>query len=226
MTDETRGAVNRLSCEQSRQIAAEFALGVLPGFERAQVLEHLDGCAGCRWTVARLTATRDRLLEMLPEAEPPAGFERMVLDGLRRPLRRSPRWLPLAAALLGVVLLAGGWLLGRAGAPPAVTAPDGALAAAQLTVDGRRVGQAFAYPGQPSFVYVSLDTQLADQTGPVSCTLERPDGSSVPIGTFTVRRGYGHWGASAQLQGDALRSARLVLVDASGATVAAARFSG
>lgn len=87
------------------------------------------------------------------------------------------------------------------------------------------MGQAFAYPGEPSFVYVSLDTGRHDQTGPVTCSLQRPDGSTVPLGTFDMRRGYGRWGASAQLDGDALRSATLVVWDPAGTLVATARFT-
>jgi hypothetical protein len=222
--------MNGLTCEQFEQVAEEFSLGVLPGFERAQAMAHMELCPGCRSRVARLTSTRDRLLELVPEAEPPAGFERLVIDRLPRVALRIPRWAPAAAALLAIALVSGGWLLGRATAPEPVAAPPAAVAApaitvAPLTADGHPVGQAFAYPGQPSFIYVSLNTQIVEQTGPISCSLERPDGSSVPLGTFEVRRGYGHWGASAQLEGDSLRAARLILWDAAGKPIASAQFT-
>lgn len=231
MTD--RSDAERDACAEFALVADEFALGALSGIERARAMAHLELCPGCRARTARLSATRDRLLELVPEAEPPAGFERLVMDRLPHPAPRLPRWAPVAAAVLALALLGGGWALGRATAPtaaPVVAAPDTAptgrtLAVAPLTVDGRQVGQAFAYPGEPSFVYVSLDTGRHDQTGPVTCSLQRPDGSTVPLGTFDMRRGYGRWGASAQLDGDALRSATLVVWDPSGTLVATARFT-
>lgn len=220
------------ACEEFALVADEFALGALAGIERARALAHLELCPGCRARTARLSATRDRLLELIPEAEPRAGFERLVMDRLPHPAPRFPRWAPVAAALLALALVGGGWVLGRSTAPtsaPAVAvapAPTGrTLAIAPLTVDGRQVGQAFAYPGEPSFVYVSLDTGRHDETGPVTCLLQRPDGSTVPLGTFEMRRGYGRWGASAQLDGDALRAATLVVRDPAGTLVATARFT-
>lgn len=222
------------ACERFQHVAAEFALGVLPGFERAQALAHLESCPRCRWTVTQLTITRDRILELVPEADPPAGFERLVLEGAPRPDRRARPWRLVAAGVAVAGLLAGGgWVLGRTTAPVPRTAPPAASATGgvavdrvDMTADGRWVGQAFAYPGTPSFVYVSLDTQMSDQTGTVSLALERPDGSHVSLGTYQVRRGYGSWGASAQLDGDALRKATLVVVDATGRAIATARFGG
>lgn len=218
------------ACEEFALVADEFALGALSGIERARAMAHLELCPSCRSRTGRLSATRDRLLELVPEAEPRAGFERLVMDRLPHPAPPLPRWAPVAAAVLALALAGGGWALGRATAPasaPAVaSAPTGrVLAMAPLIVDGRQVGQAFAYPGEPSFVYVSLDTSMRDQTGPVTCSLQRPDGSTVPLGTFQMSRGYGRWGASAQLEGDALRAATLVVWDRAGTRVATARFT-
>jgi hypothetical protein len=63
-------------------VAAELALGVLTGRERADALAHLDRCPPCRETVDQLTMTGEQLLELLPPAEPPAGFETRVLARL------------------------------------------------------------------------------------------------------------------------------------------------
>src|SRR6266576_798616 len=74
--------MNEMSCAMLADVAAEFALGVVTGRERADAIEHLDRCESCREDVHKLMATGDELLGLLPLAEPPAGFETRVLDRL------------------------------------------------------------------------------------------------------------------------------------------------
>ena len=76
-----------MSCDQFAEVAAELALGVLTGRERAAALAHLDGCESCREQVRELTMAQDELLALLPSQEPPAGFESRVLEriGLTAP---------------------------------------------------------------------------------------------------------------------------------------------
>lgn len=74
--------MNEMSCAMLADVAAELALGVLTGRERADAIEHLDRCETCREDVRMLMATGDELLGLLPPAEPPAGFETRVLDRL------------------------------------------------------------------------------------------------------------------------------------------------
>jgi anti-sigma-K factor RskA len=69
-----------MSCDEFAEVAAELALGVLTGRERARALAHLDGCESCREQVRELTMAGDELLALLPSAEPPAGFESRVLE--------------------------------------------------------------------------------------------------------------------------------------------------
>jgi anti-sigma-K factor RskA len=80
-----------MSCDEFAEVAAEFALGVLTGRERAAALAHLNGCESCREQVRELTMAGDELLALLPPAEPPAGFESRVLDrlGLAAPAQQS-----------------------------------------------------------------------------------------------------------------------------------------
>ncbi|CAM5666310.1 hypothetical protein [Streptomyces canarius] len=73
------------NCEKLRQIGAELALGVLPGRERAEAVAHLDRCADCREYVRQLTLVGDRLAGLLPDREPPPGFETRVARGLAQP---------------------------------------------------------------------------------------------------------------------------------------------
>jgi anti-sigma-K factor RskA len=71
-----------MSCDEFAEVAAELALGVLTGRERAAALAHLDGCESCREQVRELTLVQDELLALLPSQEPPAGFESRVLERL------------------------------------------------------------------------------------------------------------------------------------------------
>jgi anti-sigma-K factor RskA len=79
--------LNDMSCREFSDVAAELALGVLTGRERAAAIAHLDQCDACRENVRQLTMTGEGLLELLPTAEPPAGFETRVLEriGLATP---------------------------------------------------------------------------------------------------------------------------------------------
>jgi hypothetical protein len=78
-----------MSCDDFAAVAAELALGVLTGRERAAALAHLDVCESCRELVRELTMTGEELLALLPSVEPPVGFETRVLEriGLSAPSR-------------------------------------------------------------------------------------------------------------------------------------------
>ena len=77
--------LNDMTCGELADVAAELALGVLTGRERAMAVAHLDECDECREHVRQLMATGEQLLELLPPAEPPAGFETRVLQRLGLP---------------------------------------------------------------------------------------------------------------------------------------------
>jgi hypothetical protein len=108
---------NEMDCREFSDIAAELALGVLTGRERAQALAHLDHCASCREEVRQLTATGEGLLGLLPSVQPPAGFEARVMDrlGLSAPAP-SPA---TRTSWIGRIPL-----LGRKPARPATTGPS------------------------------------------------------------------------------------------------------
>src|SRR5438034_6650175 len=97
--------MNEMSCAMLADVAAELALGVLTGRERADAIEHLDRCETCREDVRMLMATGDELLGLLPPVGPPAGFETRVLDrlGLLAPGLPAPSFpgramtIPMAA---------------------------------------------------------------------------------------------------------------------------------
>lgn len=77
---------SEMTCAELADVAAELALGVLTGRERAMAVAHLDACDACREDVRQLMATGEQLTELLPTAEPPAGFETRVLERLGLPV--------------------------------------------------------------------------------------------------------------------------------------------
>jgi len=71
-----------MDCGEFADVAAELALGVLTGRERAQAVAHLDECDSCREYVRQLSLTGEEMLGLLPTREPPAGFESRVMGRL------------------------------------------------------------------------------------------------------------------------------------------------
>jgi hypothetical protein len=161
-----------MTCEQTRALAPELALGIADGAERAEALEHLAICAECRRAVAELSDVTDELLLRGPEREPPVGFESRVLARLEpprtvaRPRRRRRRALlalaPAAvAAALATVVVLGATSNDRRLAGEyreALAAAHGtAFEAARLRAPGGRpAGVAYAYRGSPSWIFVYL----------------------------------------------------------------------
>jgi hypothetical protein len=68
-----------MDCAEAHELAAELALDLLTGAERAAVLAHLAGCTACRADVASLTDVGEALLAIAPEVEPSAGFESRLI---------------------------------------------------------------------------------------------------------------------------------------------------
>jgi Putative zinc-finger len=108
--------LNEMGCAEFADAAAELALGVLTGRERARALAHLDWCEACRENVRQLTVTGEELVGLLPALEPPAGFETRVMErlGLATPAPAPAGHLSPARRfgrnLAGWV--AGGWMGG------------------------------------------------------------------------------------------------------------------
>jgi len=211
--------VSAMNCAEFGDVAAELALGVLTGRERADALAHLDHCDACREHVRQLTITGEELLSLLPSSEPPPGFETRVMDrlGLAAP---APRPVPLdskrrwgragttrafgmmnngtrrilAAAAVVVALVAaalGGW--GLHGATTTAAPKPGLSTAALLSADHENVGEVFVYNGDPRWMYMSVDMDSGNRT--VICQLISSDGRVTNVGSFQVSNGYGSWGS-------------------------------
>jgi hypothetical protein len=207
------GELKDMDCGDLADVAAELALGVLTGRERADAVAYLDQCDACRENVRQLTVTGEELLGLVPSREPPTGFETRVLDrlgftepsygrsgprhGRPRPAPRS-RWLLAAAA--GAVIVAaaglGGWGLhgsaparpGTASGPPRSTLTWTALTSATH----QDVGSIFLYRGAQAWLYMTVDTETGN--GQVICDLKERNGHILPLGSFKLSHGYGYWG--------------------------------
>jgi anti-sigma factor RsiW len=190
-------------CDETRELAAELALGIVEGEERGRALEHLADCPDCRRRVEELSEVADELLLLAPHREVPVGFESRALAPLRPPAqpRRRRRlrlvFAPVAAAVAAVAIT----LL--------IVGPDLRLASHyRQTLDnahGREfesyslragsapAGTVFSYAGSPSWVLVTVDP--AHRAGLQKAELVMDDGTQVPLAWFHLDSGGGSGGA-------------------------------
>ncbi|MFK0152880.1 zf-HC2 domain-containing protein [Streptomyces sp. NPDC090493] len=225
-------------CAKLREVGAELALGVLPGRERAEAVAHLDGCADCREYVRQLTGIGDRLIGLLPEGDPPPGFETRVARRLAeqvtgaegtRPahaaqvrhgrVRRLRLRLAAVAATAAVAVGFAGWAIGSA-VEGAVTASAPAVESEPVLVGdmipaggGQPVGEIYAHPGSPAWMFVSVALPGTSYDGRVTCLLARADGTTTRIGDFPLRDGRGNWGAAVPVDLTRYSAARLTSAD-------------
>lgn len=200
---------DRPGCAETRQVLPELAAGVASPEERAKALGHLAGCGRCHRELEAQTAVIDELLQLVPERQPPAGFEASVLAPMQH--RRRPRRLR-AAILLAVSILVVAGL--SAGAVWRQTESDRRLADGYrktlavahgrylrtVPVDGAdgngatRAGYVFAYQGSPAWLFVTMTA--ARQSGAYQVVLTTREGREVRLGTMAVRDDRGAWGTT------------------------------
>jgi anti-sigma-K factor RskA len=241
--------VNEMGCAEFADAAAELALGVLTGRERARALAHLDRCEACRENVRQLTVTGEELVGLLPAIEPPAGFETRVMErlglGTPAPVRQLsparrvgrklagwigggtgragvsyPRRMLSAAAVAAAVIVAG---LGGWGLHAATSSPAASplSSAALLTASHQSAGEVYFYDSGHRWMYMSVD--LGSGNGTVICQVEGPDGHLTAVGSFQLSGGYGYWGSPDPVTSGPLTGARLVTT--TGTVLATATFA-
>lgn len=220
--------LSEMSCDELADVAAELALGVLIGRERAAALAHLDRCDGCREHVRQLAVTGEELLGLLPAGEPPPGFEARVMaqlglaapdragNGIRVRVRRTRRVLAVAVAALALAAAGlGGWGLRAATSPPV----GSSLSSAALVATGDHpAGQVYVYRGRPAWLYMYVDIAADNDT--VTCQVVGVDGRVSTVGSFRLVGGYGSWGSPVPAGTGPLAGARLIGPD--GAVLATA----
>jgi hypothetical protein len=181
------------ACDEIRGAAAELALGVLDGEQRARVLGHARGCAACRAHLDELAVVAQEILTAAPDHEPPPGFESRVLDALLPPaprVARRRRRLLLPAVAATALLAAGGatWAtlsatseerrLGTNYREVLATAGGKYLVAAELRdAAGSKRGVVFAYQGDQPWVTVVLAAGAGD--GPWRVAISTRAGGTV-----------------------------------------------
>ncbi|HET9691108.1 MAG TPA: zf-HC2 domain-containing protein [Acidimicrobiales bacterium] len=213
MTDPT--------CELTRVAATEYALGVLPPAERPRVANHLLECPDCRKEVDEIRAVGDRLLDLVPDAEPGLGFDRAVMarfglhdQASRRRRAAPPRW---AVAVVAAACIAAGIAIPLATTSGQRRPP--ARVEASLLDGGRPIGSVDV-SGRPLWVYMEVKGEAGG--GPVTCQLVRHGGALVTVGTFRLVDGAGSWGAP--IPGAASQYSGARLVDPAGRVLARATF--
>jgi hypothetical protein len=240
---------NEMGCSEFTDVAAELALGVLTGRERAEATAHLEHCDACRENVRQLTMTGEGLLGLLPDVEPPPGFEAGVMDrlGLAGPAPSPAGWLSrvspsrrkparqgapgrknqvsltrrmLATAAVVVAVAAAGLGGWSLGTGGSAPARTPLNSAALLSASHQTVGKIFFYAGGPRWVYMSAD--LPTGNGTVTCQVQSRDGHITTVGSFQLTDGHGYWGSPVPGTQGSLTRARLVSPD--GTVLATASF--
>jgi hypothetical protein len=212
-----------MSCDRTSELAAELALGILDGEQRAQALRHLAECPECRRAVEELTAVTDELLMLAPEREPPVGFESRVLARLQPPPAATrPRWrrrllAPVAAAATAAAIAVAAVL--------AVTGDDRRLAdhyratlaaghgssfeAARLHAPGQvPAGVVYAYRGAVSWMFVVVYRDR--RAVPYKAELATKSGERVALPSFELDPKTGTGGEAIPVDLDSVASVRLV----------------
>jgi hypothetical protein len=186
-------------CQDSGQLIPELALGCLDGWERAAALDHVRQCLRCRQELATYQGLSSELLELIPAATPPAGFEIRALAAMKAPPRpsiaapsagRRPGMLRAAVvAILIAVAGIGGYEASRFVSPP----PP--LHIAVLTAEGHQVGTAYFFAGSQHWVWVTV--HMGPKTRTVTCRIEPASGRrAVTIGPIPLTSGQGAWGST------------------------------
>jgi hypothetical protein len=232
--------LNEMGCREFSDIAAELALGVLTGRERAQALAHLDHYASCREKVRQLTATSEGLLGLLPSMEPPAGFEARVMDrlGLATPApspARRASWLsrmPLpgrnparhpatgqarpagrtrrALALAAVAVAVVAAGLGGWGLRPGSPAPAGTPLSSATLLSASHQAAGKIFLYQGSSRWLYMSVNMPSGNGTVICEVQSRDGHISTVGSFRLADGRGYWGSPVPPTHGPLTGARLV----------------
>ncbi len=218
-----------LTCAEVRELAPELALGVLFGQERDDALRHVDRCEACRAELEAFARVGDEMLLVAPSAEPPSGFEDRVLARIGGSRRRPVRRIVAFAAAAVVALLVGAGSVYIAGTHDRHLAHEygevlGTLHGTSLRsavlkdARGGASGQAVAYEGRPSWIFVAVEHGTADG----EMTIRLVGRSSRKAGTIRLTKGHGALGTVVPVDVKDVRS--IEIVDREGNVVLRATF--
>ena len=180
-------------CEETREMAADLALGIVEGEERGRALQHLAECPDCRAEVEKFSDLADELLLLAPHREAPVGFESRVLGELlpapqpkrRRRLRLFLAPVGAAAAAVAVTLaIVSGDLRDASHYHQTLSEANGQEFEAYSLYGGGGAfsGTVFSYKGAPNWLLITVDPgHRADLRG---AQLVMDDGRQVPLNWF------------------------------------------
>jgi hypothetical protein len=190
--------VSALACPDVRDVAPDFAFGILDGEVRSDVLLHLDHCTSCQRYVSELSETADAIVLLAPEAEPPPGFERRALDRIVESSRRR-RWrttklvaiTAAAAAILSVVTVR---IVDESRTPTSqVAAPvSSAKTVAMVGGGGQNVGKVNVV-SSPTAMTLDVNVSYGLADGDYQLVLTRSGIGPQSLGTMRVSGGQGSW---------------------------------
>ncbi len=200
------------SCREVEEVAAELALGMLSGPERASALDHLGVCAACRRTIEELATVTDSLLLLAPEAEPAIGFESRVLAATgtslppaRRPSRRRSFLRAVAAAVVVVAVGASGLV---AGLNLGDDGREEVRSAVSVSANGRATCRAFAFGDERAWVFLSMDAPR-EWTAAYTVEVITTNGVPTSVGSFRLQGGRGTLGTTIDVPAHRLRTLRV-----------------
>ena len=212
--------MSELTCEQARDLAPEYGLGILDHDERVAMAAHMLSCPECRGEVDDYARLGEDLLDVIPAAEPPPGFDRRVLESLPAQVQQAPRRRRARSRLM---VGAGAALAAAAAAAVIVVLTPSSHASpeikANLVADGHTVGSIYT-EGKPPYLWMAV--KHVTDSGTVSCQIVKADGTVVTLGSFDLVDGSGWWATPEPAGLDHIASARLVTAD--GQVVAQATF--
>jgi hypothetical protein len=229
--------MSEMNCAVFQDAAAEFALGILTGPDRAAALKHMECCPSCQAEVASLAAAADRLLDLVPARGAPDGFESRMAAAFRQTVPgqadrrhrgkaarcRLAAWRQRAGIAAAAAAAAGalGFGLYQIGAPPQQPAYSGAEVAALRTPAGARTGEVVV-TGAPQSLLVMVVNPGA-VPGWYHCYLRTSGGWQAFAGAFHVGRDGGVWVSRLPMPSRDLAGARLV--GPGGTEIASATFT-
>lgn len=207
-------------CADVELLLPELALGTLTGEERAGALEHLGGCPRCSDELRKLNELGDELLLLAPSAEPPVGFESLVVDRLgvgSRKWRQRKGALIVAAVLVSILLSASAtYLVGRGDRELAdsyretLRIANGKYVAAHPLTNkrGGGAGYIFGYQGSPSWIFCVIASRQSTTTYEVEVSSE--DGRTWELGEIHAHESGATWGRSLPIPLHDVKEIRLV----------------
>jgi hypothetical protein len=191
--------MSALGCPDVREVAPDFAFGILDGETRSDVLLHLDHCTTCQRYVSELSETADAMVLLAPEADPPPGFERRALDRIldspRRRRWRSTKLIAITAAAAAILSVVTVRIVDSGRTPSAQVATSASSSVAMVGADGQNVGKVDVTRNAGTMALdVSVSYGLPD--GDYSIVLTSAGVGKQPLGSMQVVANGGSWQGS------------------------------